>query len=121
MTEEPPRLMTASRWLLSGVMTLSLIFGAVGGLAVLFIGDTFFDKTPDPAVNMVEVREEFARTQQRLQELEKKLEEAPTQSVAPESDTAAIEAEVNALKEQIATMQPAAQENPIIGQALLGI
>ncbi len=116
MTEEqPPRVFTASRWLLSGLVTTSLFFGAIGGLAVLFVGDTFFEKTPAPAITAVATSESVARVQQRIDQLEKKLE-----SAAPVSDNAAVEAELAALREKIAEVQTAeAQAN--IGPVLLGL
>jgi predicted transcriptional regulator len=121
MTEELPKpqnVPTISRMLLGGLVTTSLFFGAVGGLAVLFIGDTLFESKPDPAIDLVAVNSDITRTQQRLDTLEKKMEETPQSTNA--DNNAQVEAELESLRQNIATLKTAETQNTI-APALLGL
>jgi len=118
-TEETHRPMTASRWLMGFVVTSSLFCGAIGGLAVLFIGDTFFDKTPDPAVPLTAISADIARAQQRIDEIEHKIQNAAT-AQTPTADAAALQDEIVALNRKIDTIRTETEKRDI-APALLGL
>lgn len=81
---------TLSRQLWSGFLTLSMCFGAIGGIGVLLLGDNLFKTGPDPAIHAPEI-------QSRLEKVE--------QAVAEKPDLQKIEQDLSAQSAQTASLQ----------------
>lgn len=92
MTDTPKSL---SHGFVTGLVFASLFFGAVGGLGVLFVGDTLFDKTPEDTAAVTRLADELDAARARINALETAL----AQKVGSAADTTALRAELDELRE----------------------
>lgn len=110
------------KWLISTVVTTSLVCGSIGGVAALFLADGFIDIGPDPAIQAAEVKEVLTQQVQqvdaRIATLEKRVNELPEAS--PEFDSSILEKDISDLNEKLAGLTETAQESKL-GQVVLAI
>lgn len=98
---------TISGFLISCIMTGALLCGGIGALAMIFLADGVIDVGPDPAIQATEVRQQIARTDQRVAQLEKI---AQAQQTAPATtnqnpDLTALQKSVDANTQQTQALQ----------------
>lgn len=108
-----------SRWLFSMVVTTSLVFGAIAGIAVLLLGEGMMDAGEDPAIPAEEIQQNVARADARIDALEKRIAQLPQPSDTSES-TAEIKSDVTTLEEKVGELKTAAIESRA-GQIVLAV
>ena len=104
-----PERLPPMRWLVSGLVTVSLICGAIAAVGVLFFADGLFDVGKDPAVSEAQMQ----RFESRMAALEKRVDQAP----AP---NAFLENEMTELQKKIDSVSNAAQQSTA-GQIVLAL
>ena len=134
--EPPSKPLTLSGFLFGSIMTGALVCGGIGALAVLFLADGVIDIGPDPAIPsaeaQAEVRQELAKANARLQELEKiaqaqKAQKENPAPAAPENlqelqQTVDANAErTEQLQEKVETLSNGKQEEGKAAQIALGL
>ena len=100
-----PRL-KISKWLLSGLMAWSLFFGAIGGLAILMMGDAFFDVT-----HQEEAKRELVLDNDRVE----------AQVVAVDQRVTALERQTKQLKDIQVEIASEQQPDTQLAKILIGL
>lgn len=108
-----------SRWLLSMVVTTSLVFGAIAGVAVLLLADGVIDVGDDPAIPVEEIQQNVARADARIKALEARIEQLPRQQDTG-GITEEIKSDVTALEEKVDELKTVAVESRA-GQIVLAV
>ena len=123
--------MTVSSFLISCLMTGAMICGAIGALAVVFLGDELFKPAQDPAIRATEVKQvnqQLARTDDRLAQLEKMIRAQQSAATAQPEDLQALQQTLDAnkqeteeLREKVDTLSSGATQDNKAAQIALGL
>jgi hypothetical protein len=108
-----------SKWLVSGVVTTSLICGTIAAVAVLLLADGVMDVGDDPVIPAEEIQQNVARVDARVAELEKRVSQIPQQQDAS-ALSGEIKSEVAALEKKVDEMKTVATESRA-GQIVLAV